>query len=78
MIRHTKILHAASDDTNLMFSRVSQKRAGQALSTVESRFCETRLNIGLLAALCLNGRRAEYNKPEAPARESVPIKTACR
>ncbi len=54
------IPHAVSDDTNLMFSRVSQKRAGQAPSSAEPRFRETRLNSGLLAALCLNGRRAEY------------------
>ncbi len=54
------IPHAESDDTNHSFSCDSQKRAGQALSTADARFRETRLYIGLLAALSINGRRAEY------------------
>ncbi len=53
-----------------MFSRVSQKRAGQALATAERSFCETRLNIGLLAALGINGPRAEYSSSPVVSDES--------
>ncbi len=54
------IPQAVSDDTSQCLAAFRRNARAGTLDG-RARFCETRLNSGLLAALGINGRRAKYS-----------------